>query len=231
MNTIQSLWSTIFSAPLVSVLIIILALVALALAVLAVVVIQLETRVRYLATPVFDQIVHEAQEKAQHMLEEAEAQSRTLRATAQIEAEKIFTARKEEDERFRLEEVKHLEEITAHTKDLLNKQADIIPQLSEHMKQTFAAISTRLEKEYETFARDAKKQVSDELANEITAARKAVEVYKQERFAILDEEIVALIEDAARIALNRSLSLADHRGIILDALAEAKKQGIFGSPS
>ena len=231
MSIISSWWSTVLSAPLVSVLLAVLVLVILTLVILTIVVIQLETRLRYLATPVFDQIVQEARQKAESMLSEAEEQSRSIRATAQIETEKIFASRKDEDEKFRLAEVKCIEEITAYTKELLGKQADIIPQLSESMAKTFAGIGAKAEQEYQTVTADMKKRLNDEVAKEVAAARQAVATYRQERFAMLDQEIVMLVEDTARIVLSKSLSLGDHRGIILNALAEAKQQGVFGPPA
>lgn len=246
MNAIQSLWSTVLSAPLIVVLFVVLAFSSLMLVALTVVVIQFGTRLRYLATPLFDRTVKEAQEKAEHILVDAREQGSAIKMRAQTEAEKIGTDRKAEDEKFRAEQVAHLEEITLHAKDLLTKQVQTIDKMlqdeagsmrqtfareDERIKQTFGGVSTQVQHEYQVLTEEIKKRMSDELAKEIELARQAVTVYKQERLAMLNKDIVGLIEDTARIALHKSLSLDDHRGIILDALAEAKRQGVFGTPS
>lgn len=246
MNTIQSLWSTVLSAPLIVVLFVALALSSLMLAALTVVVIQFGTRLRYLATPLFDRAVKEAQEKAEHILVDAREQGSAIKMRAQTEAEKIGTDHKAEDEKFRAEQTAQLEEITLHAKDLLTKQVQTIEKMlqdeagsmrqtfaseAERIKQTFGAVSTQVQHEYQVLTEEIKKRMSDELTKEIELARQAVTTYKQERLAMLNKEIVGLIEDTARIALHKSLSLDDHRGIILDALAQAKRQGVFGTLS
>lgn len=246
MNITQSLWSIVSSTPLAFMLLAALVLLIIILGVFTVVVLQFGTRLRYLATPLFDQTVKEAQEKAEHILVDAREQGNAIRMHAQTDAEKIFTDRKEEGEKFRIEQAAHLEEITSHTKDLLLKQVQVAEKMlqdeaenirqaligeDERLKQTFTNIDTQIQHEYQVLTEEIKKRMLDELTKEIELARQAIAVYKQERFAILNKEIVGLVEDTARIALHKSLSLDDHRGIILDALAEAKQQGVFGTPS
>ncbi len=220
--------SSLFSLPITTVILGVLAMVLIALFLLAVVVIQLETRLRHLATPVYDKAVRDAEEKAEHILAEAREQAEALRVKAQDEAQKIFQDRQNEDERFREEQEKHIAEITAHAKDLLNKQTSIIPKLTEQMEQVFADIGTKVQKEYQVIGEETKKRMQDELTKEIEASREAVRAYKQERLKRIDQDIIGLIEDTARIALGKSLSLREHRDIVLAALTEAKQQGVFG---
>ncbi len=234
MNIILSLWSDILSDPLLPMLL--LVLVILMLLVLIAVVIQFGTRIRYLATSsASNSTVKAVQEKADHILVDAREQGIAIRMHAQMEAGKIFTDRIEEDEKFRVVQAEHLEEIAQHTKDLLIKQVQFAEKAlqdeSESIKKMFSGVSMQAQKEYQGLMEEIKKRMSDELSKEIDLARQAVTVYKQQRFVILNKEIVGLVEDTARIALNKSLSLDDHRGIILAALAEAKREGVFGTPS
>lgn len=245
MNTIQSLWSsTLSSAPPADMLLAVLALLVLMLVVFTVVVIHFGIRLRYLTTPLLDRIVKEAQEKAEHILVDAREQGSAIKMHAQTEAEKIFTNRKEEDEKFRAEQAAHLEEITLHTKDLLVKQVQAVDKMlrdetesmrqtftkeDERIKKTFADVGAQVQHEYQALTEEIKKHMSDEMMKEIDLVRQAVTIYKQEQFAMLNKEIVGLVEDTARIALHKSLSLDDHRGIILDALAKAKREGVFNT--
>ncbi len=101
----------------------------------------------------------------------------------------------------------------------------------ERMKQAFEQVSTQAEGAYTALVDEVKKRMARELEQEILASRQAVTAYKEEWFKLLDAQIVRLVEDTARIALNKTLTLDDHRGIILAALAEAKLQGVFGTPT
>lgn len=246
MNIVQSVWSAVLSVPLPTMLLAVLTLFIFTFAVFTVAVIQFGTRLRHLATPLFDRTVKEAQEKAERILVDAREQGSAMRAHAQTEAEKIFTDRKEEDEKFRIEQTVHLKEITSHTKDLLIKQIHIAEKTlqdeAENIRQTFVRedeslkqiltdIGAQTEREYQVLMEEIKKRTLNELTKEIELARKAISVYKQERFEILNKEIIRLVEDTARIALHKSLSLDDHRGIILDALAKAKREGVFDTLS
>ncbi len=246
MDIIQSLWGTILSVPLSSVLFAVLVFLILMLGVFTIVVIQFGTRLRYLATPLFDKTVKEAQERSEHILVDAREQAIVIRVQAQRDAEKIFTDRKEEDEKFRVEQAAHLEEITLHAKDFLTKQVQVLEKKlhdetegmrqtfakeDERIKQTFDGVGAQIQHEYQMLMEEIKKRMSDEMAKEIDLVRQTVAVYKQEHFAMLDKEIVRLVEDTARIALHKSIPLDDHRGIILDALSEAKRQGVFETKS
>jgi len=239
---------------------ILLLFVFIALIVLAGVVIQFGTRLRYLASPIYDRIVKEAEEKAEKIVNEAEGEARVARERAKAEAEKAFSEQSKVDEEMRKEQSKHIEMLTTHAQELLNKQTLTISQLSEtmasefskqaraagkaledetigmkktitaetdHMKETFAKMGVKVDEDYHELVIQTRKKMEEELDNEVNSAREAVKAYRIERITLLNKEIVGLVEDTARIALRRSLSLDQHRDIILAALEEAKQQGLF----
>lgn len=252
--------TSILSVPLNVLLLFILLFVCIALVVLAGVVIQFGARLRYFASPVYDHIVKEAQEKAQEIMHDAEREARTMKEHATVEAEKAFSDRSKVDEEMRKEQSKHIEILTAHAQELLNKQTVTISQLSEtmasdfskqaraagkaledetvemkktitaetaHMKETFAKMGVKVDEDYHELIAQTRKKMEEELDNEVNSAREAVKAYRVERIVLLNKEIVGLVEDTARIALRRSLSLDQHRDIIIAALEEAKQQGLF----
>ncbi len=253
---ITSSIATILSVPLG----LLLFLVFIALAVLAGVVIQFGARLRYLASPVYDRIVKEAEEKAKEIMLDAQREARTVKEHAAAEAEKAFADRSKVDEEMRKEQSKHIEMLTAHAQELLNKQTVTISQLSEtmasdfsqqaraagkaledetaemkktiaaetdHMKETFAKMAVKVDEDYHELVAQTRKKMEEELDNEVNSAREAVKAYRIERISLLNKEIVGLVEDTARLALRRSLSLDQHRDIIIAALEEAKQQGLF----
>lgn len=246
MYAIQTIWEAVLSIPLSTVLFIVLGCVIVALAVLAVLVIQLGTRLRYLATPIYDKTVHEAEEKAEHLLAEAREQAMAIRANAEAQANRIMSGSAAEEEKFRAAQASHLEEITVHAKEVLRAQAlaaekalsekaaqvhQTLAEEDARITRVFTGVSEKAEREFQTVVAQVKKRIDDEATKEIAAARTAVVQYRQEQLARINNDIVRLVEDTARIALHKSLSLADHRDVVLAALAEAKQQGMFGSSS
>lgn len=264
MDTMQSLWSDVLSDPVIVVFFGVLTFVVCILIVLMVMVLKLGTRLQYLATPIFDKTVKEAQEKAEHILVEAREQGRAIQMSAQTKADAFFANNKVEDEKFRLAQVAHLEEITSHAKSLLQEQVTAVSQISHmvtvelkqqvqsaektisdssetmralfaeedaRLKSLFSTIESDTKKEYQGLVEQTKKRVADELSKEIEAARDAVAAYRLEQFALVDSEIVRLVEDTARVVFSKTLTLDTHRDIVLAGLAEAKRQGVFKAPS
>lgn len=96
-----------------------------------------------------------------------------------------------------------------------------------HFTATFASIEQNAQKEYEALIAGMQKQMTNEIAQEIDAARKAIGKYREEKLALVQQEIVGLVEDTARLSLGKTLSLEEHKDIVLKALSDAKAQGIF----
>jgi uncharacterized protein (UPF0333 family) len=251
---------SVFSVPVGVTLAVLLGFVFLALAVLVVVVIQFGTRLRYLASPVYDRIVKEAEEKARQIVNVAEEQARVALENAKAAAVKASSDQAQMDEQMRQEQNRHLEEITKRAEELLNKQALSITQLSEAMasafgkqmraaetvleretsemqgviasetkrvQETFSNMAAKVDDDYAQLVNETGKKLEAELNGEVQAAREAVKAYREERMALLNKEIVRIVEDTARIALHTVLSLEQHRDIVIAALEEAKQQNVF----
>ena len=252
--------NSILSIPLGTVLLLVLIFVFAGLIVLAGVVVHFGTRLRYLATPVYDHIVKEAEEKAQKIVTDAQGEARVMVENARAEAEKAFSDRSKRDEEMRQEQAKHIEELTQKAQELLNKQTLTITQLSETMatdfskqahaaqkelegemtemkkaigeetervKKTFGSLAVKADQDYKELVVQTRNKLEEGLENEVKVARDAVKAYRIERIALLNKEIVGLVEDTARLALHKSLSLGQHRDIIITSLEEAKQAGIF----
>lgn len=252
--------NSVLSVPVGATLVIVLVFVGFALFALVAVVIQFGTRLRYLASPIYDHIVKEAEEKAHQIITDAEGEARIMKENARAEAERAFADRSKIDEEFRQEQAKHIEDLSKHAEELLHKQTLTITQLSEtmandfskqshaageeltgemgemkktiaeetdRMKKTFANMAVKANEDYNELVAETRKKLEEELEEEVKIAHDAVKSYRIERIALLNKEIVGLVEDTARIALRKSLSLDQHRDIIIASLEEAKQQGIF----
>lgn len=248
-----------FSPPMIFFLAIFLFLI-LGFFILVAVIIRLSAQMKYITYPVYDQVIKEAQSKATKIIGDATGQAQAIHTSAQENAEKLLSDRKEEDEKFREEYVKHFEEVIAHGKDTLKKQSEELLQLSKEMvakfeehvltsetlihkesdtlsktleeesdklRILFEEMGTRVQEEQKVLLEQTKKSVSENIEKEISMAHEAVNTYKKERISVLDSEIVMLVEETARIALNKTLSLKEHSDQVLSALKDAEKEGIF----
>ncbi len=259
MNGFTLLATNFFSPPMILFLAIFLFLI-IGFFVLVAVIIRLSVQMKYITYPVYDQVIKEAQSKAEKIIGDATEQGRSIRTSAQENAEKILSDRKEEYEKNHSEYAKHFEDIITHGKDALKKQSEDLLQLSKEMvnkfeeqvlvaetlihkesdtlsntlleeseklKKSFEDMNTHVIEEQKVLIEETKRSVSENIEKDISMVREAVDVYKKERLSALDSEIVALVEETARIALNKTLSLKEHSDQILSALKEAEKEGIF----
>lgn len=249
------------SLPIGPLVIGVLALIVIALLVLVAMVIQLSTRLRHLSTPIYDQIVGQAQEKAQHVLEEAENEARALRAAAQTAADKLLSDRKLADDQLSASYANHFKELIAHADAALAAQAEEVQKHStrfseqfakfgndialslkeegervqaasakeiESMHSVFADLAARAAKEQDALVAQMRKQVADLFEKEAQGVREQIAAYRKERSVAIDQNAVALVEETARIALGKAISVQEHRDIVLAALEQAKRDGIFG---
>ncbi len=117
------------------------------------------------------------------------------------------------------------------TEVLIQKESELVSKTlseeSDQLKHTFTDMSTKAQEGQSVLIEETKKLVSEEIAKEISMAHEVIATYKKERLALLDREVVGLIEETARIALNKTFSLREHRDQVLVALDEAKKEGVF----
>ncbi len=249
------------SLPIGPLVIGVLALIVIALLVLVAMVIQLSTRLRHLSTPIYDQIVGQAQEKAQQVLTEAENQARTLRAAAQTAADKLLADRKLADEQLSASYANHFKELIAHADAALAAQAQEVEKYSTHfseqfaklgdemtahlkegsgrvlaasakeienLRSMFAGLGAQAAKEQDALVAEMRQRVADLFEKEAQGVREQITAYRKERSAAIDQNAVALVEETARIALGKALSLQEHRDIILAALEQARRDGVFG---
>jgi uncharacterized protein YoxC len=76
----------------------------------------------------------------------------------------------------------------------------------------------------ETFA--AQKIVEDKIEKEYSSAQKNVEDYKSEMLKKTEKEIYRILETVSKLTIGKSIPVADHEQLIIEALEKAKKDGL-----
>ncbi len=122
---------------------------------------------------------------------------------------------------------KNMEEVDIVLKEQVAAVKKVLEQERESIKKEFLVLSSDVKGESKKLLEDVRNHISEVIEGEMKEAREAIVEYRTERLSLLDKQIVELVEETARVALNRSISFAEHEEIIRAALMEAKKDGIF----
>lgn len=132
-----------------------------------------------------------------------------------------------------LEESLRSEALAAQKKatDAGTALSETLAREASAFSEMVAALRPKLDATYAELAKNMQETVASELAKDVVEARKAVAAYRTKRLGALQEEIVSLVEEAARLALGKTLSLNEHRDIVLASLEEARKEGVFSKTS
>lgn len=105
-----------------------------------------------------------------------------------------------------------LQKITDQSKQTSEKIAQ------ERVNQLFDSLEQRLS----DFLVETSQKTSSSIELELKAARGLIDTYKQEQLKLIDENILAMMEQTLSIVLNKKLSLQDHLDLVYEALERAK---------
>lgn len=183
------------------------------------------------------QIVHQAIKKAQSILSLAEIEGLRIVASSKVSSGKLD----EEFENKLSESVKSSEsliskEVSSAQQVLTDAQEAFIKYLDELKtktasleQQTQQAAISRLNQLFENFeSRITAFLVKSESATtqsiqlELRSARQLIETYKSQQLALIDENIIAMMEQTLASVLGRKMSLKDQLDLVYEALEKAK---------
>ena len=199
-----------------------------------------------LTYPVYDYVVKRAEAKAQQITEDAMEKSRTMVRNAEMEGIKIVEKDKLESGKLEKEYETKLAGLEQETEKSLKMYMDAmqkdLKQLSEGLQKRIAEsiskneqflqgetqkLSNQLSGTFTTLEANAKEQIRNNVEKELISVKKLVETYRQERFALIDTQILSLIERTTAIALQKTLTIGEHTELIYKALEEAKSKDAF----
>jgi len=171
-------------------------------------------------------IIRQAQEKAQRILENAQYDARETISKAGnfLDINQNLVAK--ELQRASQIYAKKYEQILLVTQDNIIKTIQTIPEDSKKvLLSEISAIRTLLSGQVQKAADEAKNLVTDAYKK----AEMEVENYKNVRMREIDESIVMILKEVARKVLAKEISQEEHEKLVLKALEQAKRQGVFGT--
>lgn len=114
---------------------------------------------------------------------------------------------------------------------VVEKESDSLKQMmnqeGEALKGALSEMAGNLKQEQINVAKKYAAQFEKELERELAEVQEAIAAYRQQRLAIVDREIVHLVEAVTQTVLNKTISIEEHRDMVQQALSAAKKQGVF----
>lgn len=98
-------------------------------------------------------------------------------------------------------------------------------QTSEKMTQARVnQLFDTLEQRLSDFLVETSQKTSTSIGLELKSARALIDTYKEEQLKLIDENILAMMEQTLATVLNKKLSLEDHLDLVYEALEKAKAE-------
>lgn len=155
-------------------------------------------------------IIHDAIKKAQAILSSAE-----LGAIKEVADTKIILR----------EELTQAEQEYLNYLKFLKESADSSKNAGdEAIRERVEGIFVKFEEKLSDFLTQTQERSVETIDLEIKAARQLLDTYKQQQLKVIDENIVAMLEQTLSLVLAKKLTLSDQVDLIYESLAKAKSE-------
>ena len=111
--------------------------------------------------------------------------------------------------------------------DLKAKNIEIFQNISKNIEISTLSEIKKFKEIIEQETIDSEKMVKQKVEHEYNLTKKSIGDYKEAQIKKIDAEITAIIQRVSEIVLGKAISLTDHEQLIINALEEAKKEGVF----
>lgn len=108
--------------------------------------------------------------------------------------------------------------------DLKSAANETQSEAEEVVKQRVNQMFEKFEQDLSQFLTNTEQQSSKAIDMEIKSARSLIETYKIQQLALIDENIIAMLEKTLALVLNKKLSLKDQMELIYQSLEKAKAE-------
>lgn len=197
-----------------------------------------------------DKLLEKTQDKSYELLSQAIKKAENIIAVAELQGIKITSqaklTHKDTNDKFAvaLEELSqqaadHISDTALKSQQTITKtEADFktyLESLSNHAdkatKENEELIKQKINKMFENFEQglsnfltETQQQSVKAIGLEMQAARQLIQTYKQQQFNLVDENIVAMLEQTLNMVLAKKLSFKDQIDYVYEALEKAKTE-------
>lgn len=197
-----------------------------------------------------EKILNDAQNKSYDLLSEAIKKAENIIAIAELQGLKIATSDKLSTKDTRDKFTKSLEEVTQRSvnslsefaatsqQSIIKSESDFktyLDSLSKQASQSTTHAETQIEQKVNSLFEAFEQNLSNFLTQsqsqsvkaidlEMQAARQLIQTYKQQQFKLIDENIVAMLEQTLSLVLAKKMSLKEQMDLVYESLEKAKAE-------
>lgn len=176
-------------------------------------------------------------EKGWETLNQSFKKSQAILGQAELEGIRVAAESKLEITRFTEDFAKQLAQSLNESKQTIAvAQAGLLQFMQELQKRsaTFEATTQQagqnrinklfegLEQRLSDFLIQTEQQTTSSIELELRSTRQLIETYKNQQFALIDENIIAMMEQTLNVVLGKKLTLKDQLDLVYEALEKAK---------
>jgi len=192
-----------------------------------------------------EDLTNQIYDKESEVLKNARSKAETIINEAILKAQEIITnsnnlnsqSKKTLDEAFETlmkHQTGYFEKASQDFLEEYKNELEILKQKNiEILKNTSKSIEEDTLKEVEDFDSIIEKEtigsqkiVQEKIEKDYARVQKEVDEYKVQMINKVDEQIYKIIQEVSKLVLGKSLSLQEHEQLIIDALDQAKKDGL-----
>lgn len=184
-----------------------------------------------------DKFLQEIKEKGWDSLHQSIKKSQEILGEAELEGIKVVAGSEVKTSKLENEYSKRLSQnldaskqsIDAAQNRLLQFMADLQKRSAEFEEasktsgeQRINQLFDRVENRLSDFLVQTAQKTSSSIELELKASRQLIDTYKNEQLKLIDENIIAMMEQTLSLVLGKKLSLSDQLDLVYEALEKAK---------
>lgn len=161
------------------------------------------------------EILHDSIKKSQAILAESELEGIKMAAETKLDTQKLEAQYQKKLEETQNQLVQYMAGLQERSKEFEQASQKTI---QDRINQIFANLEERMGQ----FLIAAESKTTSSIELELKSARQLIETYKSQQLKLIDENILAMMEQTLNLVLGKKLSLKDQLDLIYEALEQAK---------
>jgi hypothetical protein len=97
----------------------------------------------------------------------------------------------------------------------------------QNLKAKITEILINFEQNMTSFLTTSQQRSMEAITLEVKSARQLIDTYKQEQMRLVDENIIAVLEQTMALVMQKQLTLKEHVDLVFESLEKAKSEKFF----
>lgn len=184
-----------------------------------------------------DKFLEDLKEKGWNSLHQSIEKSQEILGEAELEGIKVVAGSEVEISKLENEYSKRLSQNLDASKQIIDMAQNRLLQFMQNLQKSSAEFEEaskasgeqrinqlfdRVENRLSDFLVQTAQKTSSSIELELKASRELIDTYKNEQLKLIDENIIAMMEQTLSLVLGKKLSLSDQLDLVYEALEKAK---------